>query len=184
MWLKSQTRKKAKLFQIWTRYVLHNSMKGSKLKYSLATKQTKAKPWSTYIHYYNNSDIDDYDSELKIEYNLSDVQKAPWIKNKKATSTQLLLTFKEKEPPRFIKIPRGQVKTKVYEYNEKLICCKTCVRYGHTVRGYRDKVPPCARCSNQGHNKDKSTSTEVRCCHCRADHQSFSLSSPIFKRET
>ena len=31
------------------------------------------------LHNYNNPDIDDYDSELKKEYNLSDVQKATWI---------------------------------------------------------------------------------------------------------
>ena len=35
-----------------------------------------------------------------------------------------------------------------------------------------------------GYNKDKYTSTEVRCCHCEADHQVLSRNNPIFKRET
>ena len=32
-----------------------------------------------HIYVYNTSDVKDYDSELKKEYNLSDVQKATWI---------------------------------------------------------------------------------------------------------
>ena len=49
-----------------------------------------------YIHDYNIPEIDDYGSELKEEYNLSDKQKATWIKTKNTTSNPLLLTFKEK----------------------------------------------------------------------------------------
>ena len=53
-----------------------------------------------YIHDYKIPDTDDYGIELKKEYNLSDVLIATWIKTKNTTSTSLLLTFKEKEPPR------------------------------------------------------------------------------------
>ena len=38
--------------------------------------------------------------------------------------------------------------------------CKTCLRYGHTVKRCHETVATCARCSCQGHNKDKCTSTE------------------------
>ena len=65
-----------------------------------------------YIQDYNIPDIDDYDSELKKEYNLYDAQKATWIKTKNTTSTPLLLTFKEKEPPRFKEIPENKQKLK------------------------------------------------------------------------
>ena len=48
----------------------------------------------------------------------------------------------------------------------------------------RETIATCARCSWQAHNKNKCTSTEVRCCHCGADHQAFSRNCPINKRET
>ena len=47
-------------------------------------------------------------------------------------------------------------------------------RYGHTVKICRETIATCARCSCKGHNNDKFTSTEVRCCHCGEDHQAFS----------
>ena len=62
--------------------------------------------------------------------------------------------------------------------------CKTCLRYGHTVKRCHETIATCAKCSCQGHNKDKCTSTEVRRSHCGDDHQAFSRNCPIFKRET
>ena len=59
-----------------------------------------------------------------------------------------------------------------------------CLKSGNTVKRCRETIATCARCSNQGHNKDESTSTEVRCCHRKADLQAFSRICPIFKRET
>ena len=135
-------------------------------------------------HDYNIPVIDGYGSELKKEYNLMDVHKATGIKTKNITSTPLLLTFKEKEPPIFIEIPGEQAKTKVYEYSERPMNCKTCLRYGHTVKRCREKIATCARCSCQGQNKYKCISTEARCCHCKGDHQAFSRNCPIFKIET
>ena len=64
-----------------------------------------------YIHECKIPVIDDYDSELKQGYNISDVQKATCIKTKNTTSTPLLLPFKEKELPRFIENPGEQAKT-------------------------------------------------------------------------
>ena len=61
--------------------------------------------------------------------------------------------------------------------------CKTCLRYGHTVKRCHETVATCARCSCRGHNKDKCTSTWVRCCHCGEDHQAFSRNCSIFRRE-
>ena len=83
-----------------------------------------------YIHDYNISDIDDYDIELKKEYNLLDLQKTTWIKTKNNTSTPLQLISNEKEPPKFIKIPGEQAKTKVCEYYERPMSCKTCLNMG------------------------------------------------------
>ena len=136
------------------------------------------------IHEYNILDIDEYGSELKKEYSLSDVQETTWIKTTNITSTPLLLTFKEKEPPRFKEIPREHADTKVYEYYEKPMSCKKCLKYGHTVKKYCEKIATCARCSKQGHNECKCTSAEVKCYHCEVDHQAFSKNCPKFKIET
>ena len=61
--------------------------------------------------------------------------------------------------------------------------CKTCLKYGHTVKRCRETIATCARCSNLGHNKDKCTSTQIRCYHCGADPQTFSSNCPIFRRK-
>ena len=66
--------------------------------------------------------------------NLSDVQIATRIKTKNTTFTPLLLTFQDKEPPRFIETQGEQAKTEVYEYFERLMSCKKYLRYGHTLK--------------------------------------------------
>ena len=40
-----------------------------------------------------------------------------------------------------------------------------------------------ARCSCEGHKKDKCTSNEVKCFHCGEDHHSYSRNCPVFKKE-
>ena len=108
------------------------------------------------------------------------MKKATWIKPK----TSLLLTFKEKEPPRCIEIPGEKAKTKVYVFYERPMRCETCLRYGHTVKRWHEPIEACAKCSCHGHNKNMCTSTEDRRCHCGDYHQSFSRNCPVFKRET
>ena len=105
-------------------------------------------------------------------------------KNRKHCFYSTPTDLKKKKPPRFIEFPGKQVKTKVYQYYERPMTCKTCLRYGHTVKIYRKTIAACARCSSEGHNKDECTSTEIRCWYCRADYQAFSSDCPIFKRET
>ena len=108
------------------------------------------------IHDYKILDFEDYGSELKKENNLLDVQKATLIKTKAITSTPPILTFKEKELPRFIEVPGEQVKTKVFDYYERPMSCKTCLRYGYTAKRCRETIATCTRCSCQGHNKDSA----------------------------
>ena len=56
--------------------------------------------------------------------------------------------------------------------------------YGHTVKRCHETIATCAKRSCQGHNKDKCTCTEVRCCDRGDDQQAFSRNYPKFKRET
>ena len=57
----------------------------------------------------------------------------------------LLLTFKELELPKVIEIPGEQAKPIVYEYYERPMSCKTCLRYGHTGKRCHEAVAMCAR---------------------------------------
>ena len=113
------------------------------MKSSLAKKVNQSK-CIIYIHDYNIPDIDDYCSELKEEYNFSDVKKITWIKTKNITSTPLLMTFKDKEPLRFIEIPGEQAKTEAYDYFERPISYKKCLKYGHTVSRCHETKVTCA----------------------------------------
>ena len=56
-----------------------------------------------YIYDYNvpDSDFAKYSEDLKNEFKLIHVQKAFWIQTKNITATPLILTFREKEPPKF-----------------------------------------------------------------------------------
>ena len=74
-----------------------------------------------YIEEYNRIDFAEYSKQLKIEFNLLDVQKATWIKTKNPKSTSLLISLKGKEPLRYLELIGEQTKSYVYEYNEKPI---------------------------------------------------------------
>ena len=50
---------------------------------------------------------------------------------------------------------------------------KRCLKYIHTVKRCGETIITCVRCCNQGHRKDKCTSTEVRFSNCVSDHQAF-----------
>ena len=126
-----------------------------------ACNKINQRKYPIYIHDYNIPDIDYYDCEIKKECNLANVQKSTWIKTKNTTSTPVRLTFKEKEKPRFIEIPGEQAKTKVHELYERPMSCKTCLRYGHTLKSSHETKATCARCSSEGLNNYKWTSTEI-----------------------
>jgi len=82
-----------------------------------------------YIYDYNvpDSDFEEYSTDLKEAFNLVHVQKAFWIKTKNITATPLILTFREKEPPKFLNILGEKSKTKVYEYFERPMMCQNCL---------------------------------------------------------
>ena len=59
--------------------------------------------------------------------------------------------------------------------------CKTCLKYGHTAKRCHETTVTRARRSCQRHNKDKCTSSEVKCYHCGGNHQSYSRNFPVLK---
>ena len=111
------------------------------------------------------------------------MKKATLITTRNISFTPLPLSFKEKEPQSFIKIPGEQEKTKVFEYSERPMSCKTCLEFGHTAKKFHEKIATCAGCSYEGHKKDKCTSNEVKCLHYGEVDQSYSRNCPVFKKE-
>ena len=104
-------------------------------------------------------------------------------KNQKKCSPSTSTDFQRKSTTEIHRYPERRSKNESYEYYERPMSWKTCLRYGQTVKRCHETITTCARCSNEWHNKDKCTSTTVRCCHCGSDHQAFSRNCPIFKRE-
>ena len=92
--------------------------------------------------------------------------------------------FRRKRTTEIHRNPGRISPNKPYEYYERLMSCKKCVKYGNKLKRCRETIATCARCSNQGHNKDQCTGTEVRCYHCDAAHQSFLRNCLIIKKET
>ena len=101
----------------------------------------------------SDSDFAKYSEDLKNEFKLIHVQKAFWIQTKNITATPLILTFREKEPPKFLNIIGEQSKTKVFEYFERPMMCQDCLDYGHTTKRCQKSTPICAKCNTKGHSK-------------------------------
>ena len=78
-----------------------------------------------YIYDYNvpDSDFAKYSEDLKNEFKLMHVQKTFWIQTKNITATPQILTFRKKEPPKFLNIDGEQSKTKVFECFERPMMC-------------------------------------------------------------
>jgi len=138
-----------------------------------------------YIYDYNvpDSDFVKYSEDLKNEFKLVHVQKAFWIETKNITATPLILTYREKEPPKFLNIIVEQSKTKVFDYFERPMMCQDCLDYGHTAKRCQKSTPICAKCNTKGHSKKKCRKNETICQHYEDDHQSFSRKCPRYKLE-
>merc|ERR1719259_523039 len=138
-----------------------------------------------YIYDYNvpDSDFKEYSTDLKKAFNLVHVQKAFWIKTKNNTATPLILTFREKEPPKFLNILGEQTKTKVYEYFDRPMMCQDCLEYGHTAKRCRESTFTCAQCNDTGHSIRSCEISDAICHHCEDSHRTFSKNCPRYKEE-
>ena len=83
---------------------------------------------------YDLTDFDQYKTGLMLEYSLSDIVRAFWIKPRNPLAQPLLLTFRQQDLPEYIDIPGEQSRTNVYEYLPKPTICSQCQEYGHTAR--------------------------------------------------
>ena len=138
-----------------------------------------------YIYDYNvpDSDFEKYSEDLKNEFKLFHYQNAFWIKTKNITAMPPILTFREKETPKFLNIIGEQSKTKVFEYFERLMMCQVYLDYGHTAKRCKNSIPIFGKCNTRGHSIKNCRKNEIIYHHCEDNHQSFSRKCQRYKLE-
>jgi len=118
-----------------------------------------------------------------VKLNKEKRKKAFWIKTKNVSATTLLMTFREKRPPKFLNILGEQSKTKVYEYFDRAMMCQNCLEYGHTTNRCHESTLICAQCNARGHSLKTCRRNYLVCHHCEDVHRSFSKNCLRYKQE-
>ena len=127
-----------------------------------------------YIYGYNMVDFEAFKAGLTAQYGLSSIIEATWIKPRNGNGAKpLLLTFPN-ELPQYLNIPGEMMMTKVIEYKRRPLMCKRCLEYGHG-KNQCEKEHRCGKCATSGHVKEECSSNEVRCHHCKEDHEAGSV---------
>jgi len=94
------------------------------------------------------------------------------------------LTFREKEPTKFLNTLGEQAKTRVYEYFDRPMMCENCIEYGYTAKRCHESTPICAQRYASGHSLRTCRRSDIACHHCEDDHRSFTKNCPRNKPET
>lgn len=94
----------------------------------------------------------------------------------------ILINFKSQSLPKCITI--NHVIFSVETYNQKVLLCYNCYRYGHLGKQCRSSV----RCLKCGENHESKTCNKIltpRCFHCAGNHFTNEIGNcPEFKRQT
>ncbi|XP_024081488.1 uncharacterized protein LOC112126499 [Cimex lectularius] len=168
----------------------------------LDARPIKEKNFNTYIPRHllmrrgiiRNVCVDISDSELR------DIIKDPYGKDLKIIDLKRLNRKSKDEKGKDCLIPtqsvlitvRGQylpnymiihyVWCNIDPYNQRVIQCKKCFRYGHFADQCKGEVR-CEKCG-QSHDSSNCNSTEIRCIHCNLKHKANDFQScPQFKKE-
>ena len=72
------------------------------------------------------------------------------------------------------------MKSRVYEYKDKLLLCKVCLRYGHS-KNTCQKTQRCGKCSELNHARENCKSEIVACFYCNGDHPTGSYRCAEYK---
>lgn len=71
----------------------------------------------------------------------------------------------------------------VEPYYYPVVCCKRCMRYGHSTKLCRSKKVSCRKCSGE-HNEEVCTSQAVFCVHCKStEHRTADRTCPMYVRQ-
>ena len=72
---------------------------------------------------------------------------------------------------------------KIYEYNDKPMLCKKCLKYGQTENRCSSLSFLCGKCAETGHRFEGCDSEVVKCCSCGGNHVSGHSTCPDRKKE-
>lgn len=135
-----------------------------------------------YLYEYNLTNFESYKKSLIRRLPIDDAVSATWIKSRNEKAKPILLTFKTSEVPLFINIPGEQALTRVYEYKNRPMMCKTCLEFGHTAARCSGDVT-CRKCDSVGHSVEKCESQIMKCHHCQGPHSTGSRTCKEYKYE-
>jgi hypothetical protein len=80
----------------------------------------------------------------------------------------------------------GFTKVKVKPFVNNPMRCYKCLKFGHTQTRCKNNVEVCCNCGQTKHTdqrKSERCEKKPKCVNCEADHNSFSKSCPIYKKE-
>ena len=135
-----------------------------------------------YIYDYNLLQFDHFKSQLLARLPLSNIEVAPWIKSKNPSAIAVLFSFSQPEVPSFLDIPGEQALTKIYEFTNKPMFCKTCLEFGHTPK-HCQQPPRCNRCTTSEIPHNNCVAPKPVCLYCAEDHFTGSRVCPQTKYE-
>ena len=136
-----------------------------------------------YVYEYDIENVEEFKSGLQSNYNISDVQPAPFIKTKSDQTHAFIVTFNQEHLPYSIYIPGERSDTRVYKFKSKPLMCNKCMRYGHAKKWCKQENPVCKRCSESGHAMEQCQSETPKCFHCQGNHAAGSKDCPKHQRE-
>ena len=135
-----------------------------------------------YIQEFWKDEPNEFKRELMEEFpNIADIEEASFIKSK-GNATPLLLYFKTPAPPPHLDIPGEPYITKVYNFKNKPMMCKKCLKYGHTKKNCKETAAKCAKCCGENH-KEEDCSANVKCLHCPENHKTGNIACTKQKEE-
>ena len=136
-----------------------------------------------YVHEFEMENIEEFKEGLKLKYNITDIQPAPFIKTKSAQTQVFILTFQQEHLPYSIYIPGERQDTRVFKFKSKPIMCNNCLQYAHSKKYGKRTEPTCRKCSASGHCMAECTSDTAKCLHCSQAHSAGSRDCVKQQRE-
>jgi len=139
-----------------------------------------------YIYNYDLSNFESYKTGIKEDFDVKEVERAHWIKQKTDNKKAIQITFNQANPPDYINLPGEQMHSKVYEVMPRPMRCINCQEYGHTKKYCKKNITTCARCDFEGHSFDSCNNLAATKCHnCKQEHFSGSRICPnyIYEQE-
>ena len=102
---------------------------------------------------------------------IADIQLATFIRPRNPDSRAFIFTMALKTLPLSIYIPGLTGDTRIYPFRNRPMCCRKCLKYGHSEKKCRYIGEPlCGRCSAMDHTRENCEADQPKCYHCGDDH--------------